>query len=38
MKKYLEFVLSHISKSRCGAPSDGTKSSGQRLRAFFLKV
>jgi hypothetical protein len=30
----MEFVLSHISKSRCGAPSDVTKSSGQRLESF----
>jgi hypothetical protein len=35
MKKYLEFVVSHISKSRYGAPSDGTKSSGQRPKSIF---
>jgi hypothetical protein len=34
MKKYLEFVVSHISKSRCGAPRVGTTLSCQRARAF----
>jgi hypothetical protein len=38
MKKYLEFVVSHISKSRCGAPRVGTTLSCQRPRAFFLMV
>ena len=29
MKKFLESMVSHISESRCGAPSDGTKPSGR---------
>jgi hypothetical protein len=31
---YFEFVVSQVSKSRPGAPAVGTRTSGQRPRAF----